>query len=163
MSGVDLVERCASALGRPVPDDVDDLVRVIVDGSAALGLSELAGPWGHELDVAGGGFELVDEVARCLVALPRRPPVVLYASGPVWVAGGEGDDRALELDQLDDAVDVVAARIRVLADIRPDRIEVVEPSGEHTAGPGLEAHQTLHRIAAHFGIPFTINQPVGDQ
>jgi hypothetical protein len=37
----------------------------------------------------------------------------------------------------------------------------VEPTGEHIDGPGLEAHQTLRRIAAHLGVPFTIAPPAG--
>ena len=154
----EIVERCAAALSRPAPVDVDDVVRVLVDGSAALGLSELAGPWRHDLDVAGRGRHHFDEVARALVALPRRLPVVLYVSGPVWVAASSSSNGTYDQDQLDDAVDLVAARIRTLAAIRPDRIAALEPQGEHTEGPELEAHQTIRRVAAHFGIPFTIEQ-----
>ena len=32
-------------------------------------------------------------------------------------------------------------------------------TGEQTEGPELEAHQTIRRVAAHFGIPFTIERP----
>lgn len=159
-------ELCAVALRRPAPDGPEDAVRVILDGTAAMGLDALCGPWDHEAEVAAVVEELsgapgssaerlrqVDTVTEWLVGSPGGRPVVGVVSGPVWLGRATGDED--EQGALDIASDFVADRVRSLCELGVRHVVVLE-AGEGDASAAAEAHTAVTRLARHFGVPVTL-------
>jgi len=162
-------ELCALALRRPPPAGPEDAVRVILAGSAAMGLDVLCGPWDHDAEVAGIADELagvpgssedrlreLDTVTGWLANSPGGRPVVGLVSGPLWLgAEAAGDDAQAALDV---ASDFVADRVRSLCELGVRHVVVLE-AGDGRAvdgGAAAEAHTPIMRLAHHFGVPVTL-------
>ena len=159
-------ELCAAALRRPAPAGPEDAVRVILDGSAAMGLDAVCGPWDHEAEVAAVAGELsgapgpsaerlreVDTVTEWLVRSPGGRPVVGVVSGPVWLGRDTGADDPQ--DALDAASDFVAERVRALCELGVGHLVVLE-TGDGDTTAAAEAHTAVTRLAQHFGVPVTL-------
>jgi hypothetical protein len=160
---------CAAALRQPPPTEAEETVRVILDGSAAMGLTVVCGPWDHAAEVDGVRDELGgapspsserlgagDTVTGWLVGSPGVSAVVAPVSGPLWLAAeaDAGDPQ----DALDAASDFVADRVRALCELGVAHVVVLEASGGRTvdAAAAAEAHTPIARLARHFGVPVTL-------
>jgi len=162
-------ELCAVALRRSSPAGPEDAVRVILDGSAAMGLESLCGPWDHDAEVESVADELagaprssegrlrqLDTVTGWLANSPGGRPVVGLVSGPVWLgAEAAGDDAQAALDV---ASDFVADRFRSLCELGVRHVVVLEAGDGRAVGGGAaaEAHTPVMRLARHFGVPVTL-------
>jgi hypothetical protein len=162
-------ELCALALRRPPPDGPEDAVRVILGGTAAMGLDVLCAPWDRRAEVDSVGDELaggrsssgdrlheVDTIAGWLASSPDDRPVVGPVSGPLWLGADVGGDDAQAA--LDVASDFVADRVRRLSELGVDHVVVFEAGDGGALGgdAAAEAHTPVLRLARHFGVALTL-------
>ncbi len=165
-------ELCAAALREEPPGAPEDAVRVILEGSAAMGLTVVCGPWDHHAEVDGVRASLglpaavaaetlegADTVTGWLVGSPGAPPVAAPVSGPLWLAvEARRREPADPQEVLDAAADLVADRVHRLCELRVAHLVVLEASGDRTVDPAaaVEAHTPVARLAHHYGVAVTL-------
>ena len=145
---------CAAALGRGWPDDVDEQIRCLDEGSRSLGLAWCCAPGPDETrdpDTVTAGLVGTPGALRIL-GVVRGP---LSASHATKAVGGRDDDLQ---DRLDDASDSAVDGIRALSSCGVSRAAVVED----VAGAGVsedalaESHRPLLNAAAHLRVELVL-------
>ena len=152
-------EMFAAALNRPWPDDLDGRVRCLDEGARALGLAMSCASWSPAAEDEALAAELdpgsdpnpalddLDAVATGLAQTPGALAVLGAVSGPVALNARVGGE------DLDDASDLAAARVRALAACGVGRVAVVE--AEHSSldpDRAAEAHEPILRTAEHLRL-----------
>ncbi len=152
----------AAALNRPWPDDLDGRVRCLDEGARALGLAMSCASWSPAAEDAALAAELdpssdlnpalddLDAVATGLAQTPGALAVLGAVSGPVALNARVGGDAG---EDLDDASDLAAARVRALGACGVRRVAVVE--AEHSGldpDRAAEAHEPILRTAEHLRL-----------
>ena len=155
-------ELFAAALNRPWPDDLDGRVRCLDEGARALGLAMSCGSWSpaaedaaltSELDPGSDPNPALDDLDAVAIGLAQTPgalAVLGAVSGPAALNARVGGDAG---EDLDDASDLAAARVRALAACGVRRVAVVE--AEHSGldpDRAAEAHEPILRTAEHLRL-----------
>ena len=145
---------CAAALGRGWPDDVDEQVRCLDEGSRSLGLAWCCAPRPDEAQDPDG-------VTAGLVGTPGALRILGLVRGPLSASHAtkavDGSEDGLQ-DRLDDASDSAVERIRALGSSGVTRAAVVEDvTGAGVSEEALvESHRPLLNAAAHLRVELVL-------